>query len=234
MRATRVATILLALILSACAPQVSRRTDIERQAPPPAFADRYYEQAAKLGKQVFEIERVRSLVVIEVRRGGSLAHLGHDHVVASHGVHGYLAPQEGRADLYIRLDELVVDEPDLRAAAGFDTRPSSADVAGTRENMLSKVLHVEEHPFAVISLPGVGTDDKAAELRTSLTLNGVTRMAKIQAVIEAGNDEIRVAGQTVIVQSDFGIVPFSILGGAIQVQDPVTVRFEIHARQIAL
>ena len=52
-----------------------------------------------------------SRIVIEVRRGGTLAQLGHDHVVVSHDVAGYVAPAEGRADLYVRLDRLVVDEP---------------------------------------------------------------------------------------------------------------------------
>ena len=33
-----------------------------------------------------------------------------------------VAPDEGRADLWVPLDALMVDEPALRAKAGFDTR----------------------------------------------------------------------------------------------------------------
>ena len=58
----------------------------------------------------------------------------------------------GRADLYVPLDTLVVDEPALRAEAGFDTQPSAADIAGTRRNMLEKVLEADRYPFALIAV----------------------------------------------------------------------------------
>lgn len=231
MRAIRVAAIFAALLLSACAPEVSQRARVPEPAAE-AAAGRYYAQLARAGQPVLEIEP-GSLLVIEVRRGGTLAQLGHDHVVASHGVHGFVAPQEGRADLYLRLDELSVDESELRAAAGFDTHPSASDIAATRENMLGKVLRVEEHPFAIISMKRIGSDEKPAHLQASVTLNGVTRVLTIEALIEAAADRLRVTGQTTIVQSDFGLAPFSILGGAIQVRDAVTVRFDIEASAIA-
>jgi len=230
MRRTRLAAVSAALLLCACALQPPRRAGPEEVAPPAAAMARDYEQIARTRQPVFEIDPARSLLVLEVRRSGSLAHLGHDHVVASHGVHGYVAPQQGRADLYVRLDELAVDEPELRSAAGFDTTPSAADIAATRENMLGKVLHVDEHPFAVVSLSRIGSDDKSATLRASVTLNGVTRSATIEARIEGAAEAMRVTGQTTLVQSDFGIAPFSILGGAIQVQDSVSVRFDIRTR----
>lgn len=84
-----------------------------------------------------------SRVVVEVRRGGTHARLGHAHVVASRDLRAYVAPDEGRADLYLRLDRLVVDELELRAAPGVDTEPSAADVAATRRNMLDAVLEAE-------------------------------------------------------------------------------------------
>ena len=40
------------------------------------------------------------------------------------------------------------------------------------------------------------------------------------------------AGLVLTRQSDFGIAPFSILNGALQVQDRVDLRFRIHARRI--
>jgi hypothetical protein len=228
---SRVATILVALVLAACAPQVAREPGREAVPPPPAAAERDYGRIAGLGDPVYEIEPARSVVAVVVRRDGSLARLGHDHVVASHGVHGYVAPREGRADLYFRLDELVVDEPELRAAAGLDTQPSASDVAGTRDNMLGKVLHADQHPFAVVGLTRLGADEGALRLQASVTLHGVTRLATLQAVVDEGAEELRVTGQTVIVQSDFGIVPFSVLGGAIRVRDALAVRFDVRARR---
>jgi hypothetical protein len=75
---------------------------------------RLYRAALARGEPVFRVDPARSLVVIEAHRAGSLVRVGHDHVVASHDVQGYAAPDQGRSDLYVPLGRLVVDEPELR------------------------------------------------------------------------------------------------------------------------
>jgi hypothetical protein len=198
---------------------------------PDGFPIAYYQRAAEGGEAIFRIDDKRSLVVIEVRRGGALAQAGHDHVVASHDVQGLVAPKEARADLYVELDRLVVDEPALRSEAGFDTQISEDAISATRANMLGRVLHAEEHPFALVSIAGV---DANRYLDVAITLNGVTRNTRIPAEIEISADELSVAGSLALDQTDFGITPLSLLGGAIQVQDRVNVRFSIRARRTAL
>jgi polyisoprenoid-binding protein YceI len=230
--AALVATLVAALV-SACAPQGTTPILADEQIPA-GFPEQYYQQAIERRRPVFRVDPARSLVVVEVRRGGSLARLGHDHVVASHDVRGYVAPEDGRADLYVELARLVVDEPGLRAEAGFDTQPSPADVAGTRQNMLEKVFEVAQHPFALISVTGGDAVDHGQSLNVAITLHGVTRALQVPAKVESATDAFDVTGELALAQSDFGIVPFSILGGAIQVLDKVNLRFRIRARRIAL
>lgn len=224
----------LAVFIAACAPQIRvmapEPEPAVRQAPA-NFPRSDYEQAAAQGKPVYRIDPARSLVSITVRRGGSLARLGHDHVVASHEAQGYIAPEEGRADLYIPLDGLSVDEPALRAEAGLDTQPSESDIAGTRTNMLDKVLETQQFPFALIHVSGIEKRPTGVLLTVAITLHGVTRTIEVPAQTETARDEISVAGLFEFNQSDFGIVPFSILAGAIQVQDRMSLRFRIRARQ---
>src|SRR6266542_3732868 len=105
------AAALLALMLGACAPPVRERAPAA--APPAEFPEGYYLEALAQGKPVFRVDSRESLVVAEVRRSGSLARLGHDHVVASHEVGGYVAPDEGRADLYVQLGRLSFDQTDF-------------------------------------------------------------------------------------------------------------------------
>ena len=219
-------------LLAACASQVPRLAGDEGQRPS-GFPDAYYRQAAQLGQPVFEVDPASSRVVIEVRRGGALAHLGHDHVVASHDVQGYVAPGEGRADLYIRLDRLVVDERELRAEAQFDTQPSDEAIAGTRANMLEK-LGADKQPWALIGVRGADIDATGYRLGATLTLNGITRAIPIQAQMVLAAEEVNVTGRVTLEQTTFGITPFSILGGALQVQDQVSIRFRIRARRMAL
>ncbi len=220
----------VSILLAACAAQVTRPPVVEEQRPA-GFPDGYYQQLSQRGGDVLRIDPSLSLVVIEVRRAGSLANLGHDHVVASHDVRGYVAPTEARADFYLRLDQLVVDEPDLRAEAAFDTQPTPSAIAGTRENMLRK-LDAEQHPYAVISVERVIVDAAGTQLHVSIALNGVTRAMQIPVKIEKAADGLTVTGRVAVTQTEFGITPFSILGGALQVQDQVDIRFAIRARSM--
>jgi YceI-like domain len=228
-RSCLAAMLMAGVTLAGCAVQAPRPPEGQEQGPSGFPAD-FYRQSAQRGLAVFEIDSAASLVVLEVRRGGPLARLGHDHAIASHNVRGYIAPGQGRADLFIRLDELVVDEPQLRADAGFDTQPDAAAIAGTRRNMLAQ-LHAGEHPYAVISMEDVDADAAEASVNASIALNGLTRAVRVPVHIEHGPDELRVRGKVALEQSDFGIVPLAILGGGLMVQDRVDVRFEIRARR---
>ena len=236
-RARIALAIAAAAILAGCAPHIAEVPAIEGRQPA-GFPEAEYRSAAAQGEAVFRIDPKASLAVIEVRRAGSLARLGHDHVVASHDVQGYVRPAAGRADLYVAFDRLVVDEPDLRREAGFDTHPSPEAIEGTRRNMLGPVLDAERYPFAVIAVkeaglsPGTADGGGTRNARVSITLHGVARDKPVALRIDTRGDELDASGTFALDQSEFGITPLSVLGGAIQVQDHIDLRFRIHARRL--
>jgi hypothetical protein len=154
-------------------------------------------------------------------------------VVASHEVTGYVAPGEGRADMYIALARLVIDEPALRKEAGFDTQPTESDIEGTRANMLNHVLEAEQFPFALIGVTGADAKPGKTMLAVAITLHGQTRTFQVPAEIAANAERISVSGRLAFNQSDFGITPYSLLGGAIAVKDGLALRFHIRARRMA-
>src|SRR5207342_2584384 len=172
----------LALLIAGCAELLRVEAP---SASPAEFPEAYYLQALKQGKPVYRVDPAESLVAIEVRRGGSLARLGHDHVVASQEVTGYVAPGEGRADMYMALARLVVDEPQLRKEAGFDTQPSESDIEGTRSNMLNHVLEAEQFPFALIAVAGADAKQGKATLSVAITLHGHMHTLQVPAEIAA-------------------------------------------------
>lgn len=215
-----------AVLVAACAPPPPQPAGPART--PTEFPEAYYRQAEASGRKVLRVVPARSLVAIEVHRAGAFARLGHEHVVASHDVKGDVAWAEGRADLYVALDSLVVDEPDLRAEAGFDAKLSPAAIDGTRQNMLDKVLESARYPFALIHAERPDADRQSLEV--SITLHGRTRRFEIPVRIEAlPEGGVAVSGRIAFKQSDFGIAPFSVLGGALQVRDRLDLRFRIVA-----
>lgn len=223
------AVLALAVLLAACAPPARVPEDAAADAPPAAFPQAYYAQAAARGETVLRVEPARSLIVVEVRRGGALGHLGHDHVVSSHDLHGYVLPAAGRADLHFRLERLVVDAPALRAEAGIEGQPSAAAVAGTRANMLGKTLDPGRHPHVLIRAQQAPAGGDGPQLALALTLNGVTRSLSVPVQLDLGPDGLEVAGRTVLRQTDFGLEPFAVLGGALRVEDALAIRFRVRA-----
>ena len=193
---------------------------------PQGFPTSEYVRAAAEGRPVYAVDPATSNVVIEVRRAGSLARLGHDHVVAGYDIRGFIRPDDKRADLYVALGALVVDEARLREIAEFDTQPSADAIEGTRRNMLGRVLDAERFPFAVVDVRGL---DNQRVATVSITLHGVTRSMPIQLAVDAEPGEWIVSGAFRLNQTDFGIVPLSLLGGAIEVQDAINLRFRIRA-----
>lgn len=221
--------VLLALITGCSQPGIEPAQHPAPTARPADFPAAFYADAAARGQSVLQIDSSHSLVSITVRRAGALARLGHDHVIASHELQGYVAPRLGRADLYVALDRLSVDEPALRAKAALDTQPSAADIEATRANMLNKLLQTSVHPFALIQAHASPEADGDVLLALELTLHGVTRSLSVPARIRRTPSEFHISGSLNIDQSSFGITPLSILGGAIQVRDRLELNFEVRA-----
>ncbi|MBB5609193.1 MULTISPECIES: YceI family protein [unclassified Janthinobacterium] len=212
-------------LLAACTPLTpppALSTPVPAPVPVPA------QPALPQDARVLQIAPQESLLTITVRRSGPLARLGHDHVIASHTLQGTVAPALGRTEFQFRLDELSVDEEGLRQKAGLTTTPSADAIAGTRHNMLVRVLDAERYPWVHIAARRTG-DSKVLE--ADITLHGVTRTVPVSAemVESADGSRLQASGKLLLKQSDFGITPFAILGGAMAVQDQMELAFRITA-----
>jgi hypothetical protein len=200
---------------------------------PETFPFAIYRQAEERGEVVYAIDSAASTAIVYVARAGFLALFGHDHVVASHDVTGYvLIPDPAgtlsgaRADLYLPLASLSVDEAELLEAAGLETEPSDKDIERTRTNMF-KSLNAATHPWLMVNV--LMLSDTA--LFANLTLHGVRQSYRIPAEIKIDDEVLQVNGEFTLRQTDHGIKPFRALGGAMSVGDELAVRFEIIARR---
>lgn len=192
-------------------------------APPPPEAPASRADAGPL----LRIDSAQSLIVVTVRRGGVLARLGHDHVVASHAITGTVSPSENRADFTFRLDEMKIDEADLRQIAGLEKQPSADAIEGTRHNMLTKVLDAERYPVVSVHAERGGAGQP---LKVAVTLHGVTRTLAVPVTLREEHGAVTVSGTVNLKQSDFGLTPFSVMAGAMSVQDQMELRFTLTAR----
>ncbi|ATQ76617.1 hypothetical protein CR152_20425 [Massilia violaceinigra] len=195
--------------------------------PTPADATFSWYQEAARTQQVLRIDTARSLITVTVRRGGTFARMGHDHVIASRSIEGFVAPDAGRADFRFRLDQMTVDETALRTKAGLTTQPDDDAIAGTRTNMLTRVLEAERFPL--VTMHAERAAGKGDTLRLTVNLHGESRTVEVPTTIERSNDGVTASGTLTLLQSDFGITPMSVMGGALTVRDPMELAFRIVA-----
>jgi len=211
----------LLLLLASCGQQLA--PPVPRLETDPGA----YRAKAASGIAVYAVDPHASLVAVTVRRAGLMARLGHDHVVASRTLAGFVAPDAGSADLSFRIDQMTVDEPQLLRDAGIDKQPSAQAVEGTRTNMLGPVLEAQRYP--VVTLHAQQQADE--RLHLTVTLHGTTRALALPATVRVDAAQVTASGTARLKQTDFGITPFSVGGGLLSVQDELEVRYHIVARR---
>ena len=212
----------LLLLLSACGQAPTG------PASPGAGPDAYRATAAP-GAAAYAVDPGASFIAVTVRRAGLMARLGHDHVVASRTLAGYVSPGADRAEVSFRADQMTVDDPQLLRDAGIATQPSPQAVEGTRKNMLGPVLEAQRYPVVMLRAERLAD----GRPRVAVTLHGVTRRLDLPATVQADAAQVSASGTLRLKQTDFGITPFSVGGGLLSVQDELEVRYSIVARRVA-
>ncbi len=226
---TAVAFAALAGLAAGCAPH---KAEIPAQRPPAPSA----ALAIPKGARVFDVDPRRSVVTMRVYRAGPLAKLGHNHVITSGEESGVAwqgrEPADSGFELHIPVATLVVDDAAARAAAGPDFAGTVPDSAreGTYQNMLRpEVLDGAKFPQVLVQCRALQGSWEKPVATAEMTLKGVTRRIDVPLEIHASAGSLEARGSFRILQSDFGITPFSVGGGAIQVADGVDLSFDIVA-----
>jgi polyisoprenoid-binding protein YceI len=195
------------------------------------------QAAVPEGARIYTLDPDATVITMLVGRAGALANFGHLHVLTSRNETGQVWAGADAAhsgfEVQIPVRDFVVDDPEARAAAGpmyAATVPDDAR-AGTYHNMIGTAgLDAAQYPLVVVRSEGPLDFKSTAQLRISVVLHGATRVLDIPAETSIADDVIHVTGSFDVLQSDFGMTPFHIAGGAIAVADQVEVRFDVTAR----
>ena len=227
--------IVLLALLSACHPQTQPRP-AATERPSSAWPGYDYEERARTGHSVFQLDPALTRIEIVVRREGPLARFGHDHVVTIQDPEGFLlldaVASGSRADLRFRPDRLSVDATEARARHGLDTQPDAAAIEGTRKNLLTHVLDAERWPWATLELGEFELRGDASSATATVRINGAESSGRQDFHLQRDGVRVSVDGLLVIRQTDLGIEPFSTLGGGLRVADPVEIHFHLEASRL--
>jgi len=158
-------------------------------------------------------------MTVRVSKAGALAAFGHDHEIAAPVASGAVDAKAHTVEVRVRTGSLKVRDPNA----------SEKDRGEIQSTMLGpQVLDAERYPE--IAFQATSAEAGAAgswTVRGDLTLHGQTRPVTVEVREEGG----RYVGSARVKQSDFGIKPVKVAGGAVKVKDEVRVEFRIQLAQ---
>ena len=182
--------------------------------------------------KVFKVSKLNSVLRIYVGREGPLSNLGHNHVISSNDLSGYIYLPDNIdkafADLIIPVHDLVVDDPKERSLAGEDTLStlSESKITNTRENMLhSDVLDTANYPEVSIHLQLTDLNGENALFTIDLEFKNNRIPLRLTGTLVHDGNQLTIESRFELDHQQLGIRPFATLGGALRVAE--TLGFQL-------
>lgn len=225
----------LVLLLGGCgAPKL-------RQTAPPRSTGAAAGRAAPSGR-VYRVDANQSELRVLVYRAGPLARFGHNHVMVNRAVRGSVSMADAAAggsvfSLTVPAAGFVVDDAQARREEGADFAAEVPDDArtGTLRNMLSSaVLDADEFPVILVSGVEAAAPhgvSESGEMTAAVAFSVAGHESKIDVpfALQIDGAHLAASGTLELRQSALGLTPYSLMLGALQVQDTMTLKFKIVA-----
>jgi len=176
-----------------------------------------------------EIHREVSRVYIFVGKTG----LGHEHAVVGQIKQGAvrLDGSGHHGEIVFAMDTFTADTDAARKHIGLEgTKDASTQQQVTANMRGSDVLDVQRFPTATFAITSVQPQRQPSrrglpqyQLDGDFTLHGVTRPIRVVADVEEANGWLHLRGGFSILQTQFGITPYTKAFGAVGVTDRLDI-----------
>lgn len=171
----------------------------------------------------YEIGPETGRLLVRTFRQGVAARAGHDLLIEA-------AEWEGRVTIPADSDtqptvSVSVDLGALNVLEGTGgVKPlSDSDKHQIQQNM-RKILQVDRHPHTTFTSTSVEVHGDSAVVEGDLALAGQTHPLRLQV---RQQDDVTIAGTASVVQSRWGIKPYSGFFGALKLRDAVDIEFTV-------
>jgi polyisoprenoid-binding protein YceI len=168
-------------------------------------------------------------------KDGPLRALGHDHALAAPAFQGQVELSSGSAQLMLTIDatKLVIDTAPVREEQGWSALKDS-DVESINAGMRGpRGLDVKKYPqitFRSDTIEPVAGEKDLWEVTGRFSLHGTTQTIDFPVTMTDGPGGKWFSGYVRLRQSEYGVKPFTVFGGAVSVKDEILVRFNLLGR----
>jgi len=168
--------------------------------------------------QELPIDASRSTIAIHVGKAGLLSVAGHDHWINAPIASGSLDESNPRVSFTVETVSMKV-KPDPKVDAKTE--------AQIQKDMEDMTLETRKYPEIKFQSSRIEKSGDGWKVEGSLALHGATK--PVSLTVKRTGDAY--TGHTVLKQTDFGIKPISVGGGAVKVKNEIEIDFEIYAKR---
>lgn len=186
------------------------------QAPPAQAQTAYTFNAAN------------SSIEINVYKEGVFSAFGHNHLIQAKTLSGSVQFDANKIEnssvsLQIASNSLTVADPGVSAG---DREQVQGTMLGPQVLDVSRFPQIAFHSMRVTDAKEQGSSWRVT-LTGTLQLHGTERPVTFPLTVSIAGGELLAEGDAFLQQTDFGITPIKVAGGAVKVKDRLRIHFKI-------
>lgn len=176
------------------------------------------------------VDQSSSRFTVRAFATGMLSSFGHNPTFAIRGFEGEI--QFSAEDLNAASLKLMVKADSLEVTDDIKSKDRE-EIESTMNNSVLETAKYPEIAFTStrVAASQLGENRYQANLNGNLTLHGVTRPTAFSTQVTLMGDMLRAGGEFSLLQTDFGIKPVTVAGGAMKLKDELKFSFDIVARK---
>jgi polyisoprenoid-binding protein YceI len=159
-------------------------------------------------------------LLVKTSRTGLGRRAGHDLTIEVTQWAATAIVDEGGSSVTVTVD---VDSFAVREGAGGVKPLTDGDRADIKETVQRQILDTARYPKITFRSTGVAGTPESFTIEGELTIRDVTRPVTVRGA--ADGDQVR--GGATVVQSQFGIKPYTAFFGALKLADEVEIVFDL-------
>jgi polyisoprenoid-binding protein YceI len=168
-----------------------------------------------LAAHAADLDPAASKISVHVEKSGLFSGFAHNHTIAAPLATGHIDAAKRIIELKFRSADMTVLDPEASAS-------ERSQIESTMKS--EKVLDPARFPeITFVSTSVEPSDPTHFQVRGNLTLHGATRPIEIPVSLSNGH----YTGKVPLKQTEYGITPVKIAGGAVKVKDVIEIEFEI-------
>jgi polyisoprenoid-binding protein YceI len=169
-----------------------------------------YAEAVAVAAGEYEIGPGTGRLLVRTFRQGMAARVGHDLLIEAAGWEGHVS---------VPVDAVTGSVVSVRVdLSALKVLEGTGGLKPLIQQTMHTVLQIDRHPHATFTSTNVDLHDDGASIEGDLTLGGQTRPLRLEV---RQRDQATVVGTASLVQSRWGIKPYSGFFGALKLRDAV-------------